>query len=121
MRFINSRGLNKRFLSNIVRSPYICPELNSELINLSVPEFTMANFLNEKNKDKIAYVDGSTGLSWTYKQMFQQTHKFSHCLLDFGIKKGDCVGLMSPNHIHFFTSFQGLGLIGAISTPIVRI
>jgi hypothetical protein len=116
-----STNLTKRSLSNIVRSPYSCPELRTDLINLSVPQFTMAKFLNPDVQNKTAFVDGSTGESWTYQQMFTQTHKFSHCLLDLGISKGDCVGIMSPNHIHFFTSFQGLGLIGAISTPIVYV
>jgi hypothetical protein len=109
-----------RSFSNIVRSPYSCPELHSDLVNMTVPHFSMANFLHPEVRDRVAYVDGSIGSSWTYQEMFTQTHKFSHCLLDIGIRKGDCVGIMSPNHIHFFTSFQGLGLIGAISTPIVR-
>lgn len=113
--------ISSRTFSNIIKSPYKCNELNSNLINMSIPKFTMFNFLNENIKENIAYIDGSTGQQWTYKEMFNQTHKFSHCLIDYGIKKGDCVGLMSPNHIHFFTSFQGLGLIGAISTPIVII
>jgi long-subunit acyl-CoA synthetase (AMP-forming) len=116
-----STTLTRRSLSNIIRSPYSCPELRTDLINLSVPQFTMAKFLNEDVQNKTAFVDGFTGESWTYQQMFTQTHKFSHCLLDLGISKGDCVGIMSPNHIHFFTSFQGLGLIGAISTPIVSV
>ena len=114
-------GLHRSLSSNIVRSPYACPELQSDLINLSVPKFTMEKFLDPIVKDRIAFVDGSIGTGWTYEQLFNQTHKFSHCLLDMGIQKGDCVGIMSPNHIHFFTSFQGLGLIGAISTPIVRL
>jgi acyl-CoA synthetase (AMP-forming)/AMP-acid ligase II len=79
----------------------------------------MAKFLNDDVKDRVAYVDGSTGASWTYQELHTKTHKFSHCLLDMGITKGDCIGIMSPNHIHFFTTFQGLGLIGAISSPIV--
>lgn len=114
-----STNLTRRSLSNIIRSPYSCPELRTDLINSSVPQFTMNKFLNEDVKDRTAFVDGFTGESWTYQQMFTQTHKFSHCLLDLGITKGDCVGIMSPNHIHYFTAFQGLGLIGAISTPIV--
>lgn len=80
----------------------------------------MANHLNDDVRDRTAYVDGSTGASWTFQEIYTQTHKFSRCLLDMGLKKGDCVGIMSPNHMHFFTGFQGLGLIGAISTPIVR-
>jgi hypothetical protein len=108
-----------RSFSNIVRSPFSCPELHSDLIKMSVPQFTMAKFLNSDVKDRVAYVDGSTGASWTYQEMHTKTHKFAHCLLDMGLSKGDCVGIMSPNHIHFFTSFQGLGLIGAISSPIV--
>ena len=35
-----------------------------------------------------------------------------------GIGPGDVVGILSPNDIHYFTAFHGIGLSGAASTTI---
>jgi acyl-CoA synthetase (AMP-forming)/AMP-acid ligase II len=86
---------------------------------MAVPHFSMANFLNSEVKNTTALVDGSTGASRTFGELHAQTHKFARSLLDLGLKKGDCIGLMSPNHIHFFTTFQGIGVMGGVSTLIV--
>ena len=79
----------------------------------------MEDFLKGDVKDKIALCDGSTNATRTFGELHSQTHKLAHSLLDMGFKKGDCIGIMSPNHIHYFTCFQGIGLVGATSTPIV--
>mmetsp|Transcript_9055 Transcript_9055/g.13613 ORF Transcript_9055/g.13613 Transcript_9055/m.13613 type:complete len:564 (+) Transcript_9055:70-1761(+) len=104
--------------SNIVKSPYDAPELNTNIVNKPLPHFVMQNFLEKDIQDRVALVDGSSGDSRTYRQLYSETHKFAHCLMDMGVKTNDCVGIMSPNHIHYFTTFQGIALMGATSTPI---
>jgi long-subunit acyl-CoA synthetase (AMP-forming) len=103
----------------IVRSPYPLPDDYDVQTKKSITSYTMENFLQCDVVNKVALLDGASGLSKTYGQLHSDTHKFAHSLQDMGFKQGDCIGIMSPNHVHYFTSFQGIALFGAASTPIV--
>ena len=94
------------------------PEGLEESLTKSLPSFIMANFLKPNVKDRVALVCGGSGETRTFGELHNNTHKFAHSLMDMGIGKGDCVGIISPNNINFFSAFQGIGLTGATSTPI---
>jgi len=85
----------------------------------SFPEF-MLNKMKEGNKGgDVAIVDGSTNEELTYDQLYTSTYSFADKLrTQFNIGKDDTVGIYSPNHLHYFTVFQGIGLTGGRSTPI---
>lgn len=58
------------------------------------------------------YVD----LSW--KEMNDRIHDLAYYLLSIGIKKGDKVGLFSPNRYEWWIASQATLSIGALSVPI---
>ena len=54
----------------------------------------------------------------SYHQVYESTYKFASSLKKLGISKGSCVAIMSPNHVHYFTSFHAIALTGAYSTTV---
>ena len=87
-----------------------------------VSKFVMKRFMNEDQRKEIALVDGSVGSDFkskTFEELYHQTYSFGYQLREkFGIKKGDVVAIMSPNHINYFSVFHGIGLCGASTTPV---
>lgn len=70
------------------------------------------------DRDCVAYKkDGEyTDISWKrINEMVLDTAAF---LLDQGIKKGDRVGLFSPNRYEWFVADMAIGSIGAVNVPI---
>ncbi|MFT5441341.1 MAG: fatty-acyl-CoA synthase [Myxococcota bacterium] len=65
---------------------------------------------------KTAIVDGAMRL--TYAQFEQRANQMSHALLGAGIRKGDRVGILSPNSHFFLESFYATSQIGAILVPL---
>lgn len=104
------------FSNFVVKSPF--PDVNLAEANGALPQFIMKDFLKEDRSSLEAIVDGSNGKSLTYKQAHDNTYSFAHSLRKFGIKKGDCIAVISPNHLQFFTAFFGIGLTGAVSSCI---
>jgi acyl-CoA synthetase (AMP-forming)/AMP-acid ligase II len=94
------------------------PDNFKDTVGKSLPHIVMENFLSDELKNKTALVCGGSGQTRTFSELHSNTHKFAKCLLDMGVEKGDCVGIISPNNINFFSAFQGIGLTGATSTPI---
>ncbi|RYH17346.1 hypothetical protein EON65_28725 [archaeon] len=101
----------------ILKSSVTSPELNSDLTKLSLPVFLLKDYLTKDKKDLEAIVDGNTGASLTYGDIFYSATSFSDSLSSkMGVDKGDRVAIISPNHLHFFTAFLGISLSQAVST-----
>lgn len=119
------RQLSASSSNVVVKSSCVVEELKDPSLNTSsLPHFVMKNFLNPKLKDLVAIRDGShpddsvIG-SITYKQVHSSTYSFAAALSKkFKVKTGDCVAIVGPNHIHYFSAFMGIGLTGAHSTCI---
>ena len=108
---------------SIVVSPKIMPELDSPLLDMPLPKFILQNFHDSKRKNEVAIVDGTTGFSSTYGQMHDDVYRMANSLrrllreADLDATKS-CIAIMSPNHMHYFTAFQAIALIGAKSTTL---
>lgn len=119
-RFLQKASNLTRKLSFVIQSPYndnyrdIFNELNRPN---SLPEFVMEDF-RSKFKDRVALVDGSSGQTLTFNELLSSTYRFAAYLRDLGINRGDTVGIVSPNHMHYFSAFHGTALLGAISTTV---
>lgn len=116
---LSSRGTKiyvNQFSKFVLRSPY--PDISLEEAKQPLPHFIMQDFLKSDRQALDAIVDGSNSKSLTYKQLHDNTYSFAQSLRKFGIKKGDCVAIISPNHIQYFTAFFGVGLAGAVSSCI---
>jgi 4-coumarate--CoA ligase len=104
---------------NIVRSKFSSDILTSQDYEKSVPRVVMKDFMSTGIKDKVALMDGFTGETATYAQLYQRTYSCAQNLQKrFGVSKGSCVGILSPNHINFFTAFHGVALTGGHSTTL---
>eukprot|EP01039_Chlorochromonas_danica_P009935 gene9935-10985_t len=101
----------------IIKSDVPCPLLDSDEAKLPVHTFIMRKFLHPDRKDLVAIMDASTGASVTYGDLFYYTTSMAESLeKKLGVKKNDRVAIISPNHLHFFTTFMGISLVGAVST-----
>ena len=63
-----------------------------------------------------AVVDGSK--RFTYEEYGARCYQLGHALLSLGVKKGDRVGILSPNSHHFLEAFYGTASIGAVLVPL---
>jgi fatty-acyl-CoA synthase len=64
--------------------------------------------------DHEALVDWPSGRRWTYAELATWTHRVALGLLALGVKKGDRVGIWSPNCPEWVAVQYGAALIGAI-------
>ncbi len=74
----------------------------------------------EKYGDKacVAYKKGGKYVDISWKEMNIMIHDLAYYLLSIGIKKGDKIGLFSPNRYEWWVASQASLSIGAISVPI---
>ncbi|MBE3112129.1 MAG: AMP-binding protein, partial [Acidobacteria bacterium] len=63
-------------------------------------------------------VIGADGSTRTYGRIWSDARKVARLLQDNGVKKGDMVGIFSPNHIDFPAVFYGSMLAGATVTTL---
>lgn len=67
---------------------------------------------------KDAIIDESTNMTWTFKDLNNRAKSMAGWLSRRGVKKGDRVALLSPNHICYFDLLFACGKIGAILVPL---
>jgi acyl-CoA synthetase (AMP-forming)/AMP-acid ligase II len=63
-------------------------------------------------------VIGQDGSTRTYARIWSDARKVARLLQDDGVKKGDMVGIFSPNHIDYPAVFYGILLTGATVTTL---
>ncbi|MFS0674475.1 class I adenylate-forming enzyme family protein [Ornithinibacillus sp. 179-J 7C1 HS] len=68
--------------------------------------------------EKQAVVDAMTDDSWTYKELHERTNIIANFFLTKGVKKGDRVAILAPNHIGYLDFFFACMRIGAIFIPL---
>ncbi|EKN64508.1 AMP-dependent synthetase and ligase [Neobacillus bataviensis LMG 21833] len=68
--------------------------------------------------NKIAVIDELTNKAWTFEQLNKRAYSTVSWLYTRGVKKGDRVALLSPNHISYFDLLFACGKIGAIFVPL---
>jgi acyl-CoA synthetase (AMP-forming)/AMP-acid ligase II len=78
----------------------------------------MSDFLCDKRVDLPALVDGSSGSQLTFGDLYYHCHSMGDSLRDMGLKKGEIVAIVAPNHLHYLTAFLGISLAGGVSTNV---
>jgi acyl-CoA synthetase (AMP-forming)/AMP-acid ligase II len=96
----------------IISSPY--PAVNIPNVPLAEFVFARAGAL----ADKTAIVCAATGTSYTYAQLALAVQRVAAGLHARGVKKGDVVGLVSPNTPDFAVAFYAITVIGAICSTV---
>lgn len=70
------------------------------------------------NGDSIALQDLDTGAQYTYLDLDRRANALAHLLKDqFGVTKGDRVGLISRNRVEMIDCYYATGKLGAILVP----
>lgn len=67
----------------------------------------------------IIQVDVLTGVEWTFKQIIDATRRLAAALqIDFGLSKGQVVGLALTNGAEFIVSLLAVSICGAVAALI---
>jgi acyl-CoA synthetase (AMP-forming)/AMP-acid ligase II len=96
----------------IFRSPY--PDV-------TLPEMPLAQFTLQhapQHGDKPALIDGETGYTLTYAELYRQVQNAAAGLIERGLQKGDVVALISPNRPEYAVAFHAVMWAGGVITPL---
>lgn len=96
----------------IIKGPY--PDV-------SVPLTALTPFVLHRAKelgDKPALIDGPTGRAVSYAQVAERISIAAYNLAQRGFKKGEVVGILSPNCPEYGIAFHAVATLGGIVTPI---
>jgi acyl-CoA synthetase (AMP-forming)/AMP-acid ligase II len=86
---------------------------------LDIPEVAITEFIFQKAErlaDKPALIDGPTGRTYTYSQLREAVNRVASSLAERGFKKGDVLGILSPNLPEYGIAFHAVALLGGVST-----
>lgn len=96
----------------IIKSPY--PDV-------TIPETAFTPLVLHRARelgDKPALIEGPTGRTITYSQLEDQIRRVAASLDKRGFRKGEVLGILSPNIPEYAVAFHATALIGGIVTPI---
>jgi fatty-acyl-CoA synthase len=65
--------------------------------------------------DRIALISGER--EWTYRELAGRIRRLAHGLRSLGVRRGDRVGWLGPNHPAFIETLFGTATVGAILAP----
>nr|WP_263325164.1 long-chain fatty acid--CoA ligase [Neobacillus sp. Marseille-Q6967] len=68
--------------------------------------------------NKNAIIEEETNSTWTFEQLNKRAESMACWLTNQGVKKGDRIALLSPNHISYFDLLFACTKIGAIFVPL---
>jgi acyl-CoA synthetase (AMP-forming)/AMP-acid ligase II len=93
----------------------------SPIPDVAVPDVSLHDLLFADitdRVDRVALVDGTSGVSLTYGQLVGAIDRLAAALAAKGIGKGDVVGILSPNNPYYAVVFHGILRAGATATTI---
>ena len=93
---------------NIPKSIKFDPIPVHELLQLSATNFPNNVCIFDKSDDK----------KYTYRELIYTSDKIANALVQSGVKKGDCIGIMTPNCPEFIFICIGIMKTGATVVPI---
>ena len=110
----------RRCLSEfIVKATIHDADLLSGKADQSFPKFVFNHVMqNPQLHDKVAIVDGLTNLSLTFNGVIDMSYRVAAALRHWGLKKGEGVAIVSPNHTYYAPVFMGILLNGSFITTL---
>ncbi len=97
----------------IFKSPHPDIDIPS---NISLPDYIFQDL--GRFTDKPALVDGPSGRSLTYGELYQGIQSFARGLNRKGFIKGDVLAIYCPNLPEYAIAFYGVAMLGGINTTI---
>ncbi|MEE1943199.1 long-chain fatty acid--CoA ligase [Streptomyces sp. TRM 70361] len=67
---------------------------------------------------RTALVQGGSGTELTYARLHERTTRLAHALRDRGVRRGDRVAYLGPNHHTFLETLFAAGVLGAVFVPL---
>src|SRR5690349_7155166 len=58
------------------------------------------------------------GREWTYRQVHERSTRLAHALAGLGVRHGDRVAYLGPNHPAFVETLFATGALGAVFVPL---
>ena len=107
------RGHQRSLSSHIVTSPF--PDVPPGPYP-TLDKFVIENWGNV-DPNKVACLDGITEEQRTFGEVRKDMDSVAFQFSEMGIKRGDAIALMSPNHVDYATIIFAAAKIGAIVTP----
>lgn len=95
--------------------------ISSPYSDVDIPRMSLVPFVMQRATecaDRTAIVCAATGQSYTYHELSRMISQVASGLWALGIRKGDVVGLVSPNTPDFAVMFFAITTIGAICSPV---
>jgi acyl-CoA synthetase (AMP-forming)/AMP-acid ligase II len=97
----------------IFKSPHPDIDIPS---NISLPDYIFQDLGHFT--DKPALVDGASGRSLTYGELYQGIQSFARGLNQKGFIKGDVFAIYCPNLPEYAIAFYGVAMLGGVNTTI---
>ncbi|MFF5493412.1 long-chain fatty acid--CoA ligase [Streptomyces aquilus] len=69
-----------------------------------------------KTPHRTALVHGDT--TWTYAQLYERTTRLAHALRARGVRRGDRIAYLGPNHPSYLETLFAAGTLGAVFVPL---
>lgn len=89
--------------------------------DLAIPDVPLTPFLLESaaaRGEKPAFIDASTGRVTTYRGWASAVRQAAAGFARHGVRKGDVVGIYSPNLPEYAIAFHAVSILGAINTTV---
>ncbi|HKY30870.1 MAG TPA: 4-coumarate--CoA ligase family protein [Pyrinomonadaceae bacterium] len=86
---------------------------------VTIPDTPLTPFVMRRAKelaDKPALIEAPTGRVITYSELAHSISRVAANLSKRGFKKGDVVGILSPNVPEYAMAFHGVALLGGVNT-----
>lgn len=94
---------------------------NSPHAPITIPEISITDYVlrrAEQLGDKPALIDGSSGRTYTYRQLPGLIRRLAAGFAAHGLRKGDVLAIYSPNLPEYAIAFHAAASLGAITTMV---
>ncbi|MBI1760438.1 MAG: AMP-binding protein [Acidobacteria bacterium] len=95
--------------------------IDNQLPPITVPEIPLAQFVLQHALQlgaKAALIDGASGRTLSYAQLWTQLRHVAKSLVQRGYRKGDVFALYSPNLPEYAVAFHALTTLGGVVMPV---
>ena len=95
--------------------------IKSPFPDVTVPEVPLTTFVFQRVQelaDKPALIEGPTGRTVTYSQLYDSIRRVAVNLSKRGFKQGEVFAILSPNHPEYAILFHAIASLGGIATTL---
>lgn len=108
----DTTDMNIPLETSVAALSYVRGDTDVALSDQTIPQFlaqTVKNF-----PDRLAVVFREQDIRWTWREFAQEVDVFATALLNIGLKKGDRVGIWSPNRVEWLVTQFATARLGLI-------